>query len=68
MLSLKNEVHHVHSLFFEGGWMVSQMLALAYGGGTANAYFCKQGYLVSQKWSKKCLCNLRTAPYQKTEL
>ena len=45
----KNEVHHVHSLFFEGGWLVTKMLTLAYGGGTPNAYFCKQGYLVGQK-------------------
>ena len=44
----KNEVHHVHSLFFKG-WLVTQMLTLAYGGGTPNAYFCKQGYLVGQK-------------------
>ena len=54
--------------FFEGGWLITQMLTLAYGGGTANAYFCKQGYLVGQKWSKKCLRNLPTTPYQKTEL
>ena len=59
---MKNAVHHVHTFFFEGGWLVTQMLMLAYGGGTPNAYFCKQGYLVGQKWSKKCLRNLRTAP------
>ena len=36
-------------VFFERGWLVTQMLTLAYGGGTPNAYFCKQGYLVGQK-------------------
>ena len=30
-------------------WLVTQMLMLAYGDGTPNAYFCKQGYLVGQK-------------------
>ena len=45
---MKKELHHIHSLFL-GGWLVTQMLMLAYGGGTPNAYFCKQGYLVGEK-------------------
>ena len=30
-------------IFFEGGWLVTQMLTLAYGGGTSNAYFVNKG-------------------------
>ena len=59
----------MYIVFFEGGgWLHKCLITLAYGVGTPNAYFCKQGYLVGQKWSKKCLRNLPTAPYQKTEL
>ena len=45
----KSNAPHEHSFFRVGGWLVYEILMLAFRVGTPNANYCKQGYLVGQK-------------------